>query len=73
MDEAEEVFDVVFPLGDRVTEGVQPSERPLNLSPSAIAAQLAFVLDAALAPAPVGAINLMPYSSASCVSSPSKL
>ena len=58
MDEAEEVFDVVFPAGDKAAKGVQPSEQPLNLPPSAIAAQLAAVLGATLAPAPVGGDQL---------------
>ena len=44
MDEAEEVFDVVFPSCNESSEVVHPGKEPLNLPSFAIAAQLASIL-----------------------------
>ena len=53
VDEAEEVFDVVFPTGDESAEVVHPGEEPLHFPASAIAAQFASILGRAFATAPV--------------------
>ena len=44
MNEAEEVFNVVFPSGDEPTEVMQPREKSLHLPAMAVAAQLAPIL-----------------------------
>ena len=44
VEEAEEVFDVVFPSGDEAAEGVEPGEEAFDFPALAIAAQLAPVL-----------------------------
>ena len=44
MDEAEEVFDVVFPSSDQAAVVVHPGEEPLDFPSAAITAQRAFVL-----------------------------
>jgi hypothetical protein len=54
VDEAEEVFDVVFPSGHQTPEVMHPGEEPLHFPASAVAAQLATVLGNAFAPAPIG-------------------
>lgn len=53
MNEAEEVFDVVFPSGDESAEVVHPCEEAFYLPAPAIAAQFAAVLGIAFAPPPV--------------------
>jgi hypothetical protein len=57
VDEAEEVFDVVFPSSDESTEVVHPCEEPLHFPPSAVSAQFARILTFA-AVAPVGRDHL---------------
>src|SRR5664280_1239823 len=51
VNEAEEVFDVVFPAGYEAAEIVQPGEEPLHLPASFVAPQLASVLGFAAPPA----------------------
>jgi len=58
VNEAEEVFDVIFPSSDEAAEVVHPGEEPLHLPSSAIAAQLSSVLGFAFAPAPIGCNQL---------------
>ena len=53
MDEAEEVFDVVFPSGDEPAEVLHPCEEPFHFPSSAISAQFASVLSFLPATAPV--------------------
>jgi hypothetical protein len=53
VDEAEEVFDVVFPSSDEAAEVVHPGKQPLHFPASSIAAQLASILTP-VAVAPVG-------------------
>ena len=53
MDEAEEVFDVVFPSGDEQAEVLHPCEEPFHFPSSAISAQFASVLSFLPATAPV--------------------
>ena len=48
MDEAEEVFDVVFPSGNESSEVVHPGKEPLYFPSIAIAAQLAAILGSVL-------------------------
>jgi len=48
MDEAEEVFDVVFPSSNESSEVVHPCKEPLYFPSSAIAAQLAAILGSVL-------------------------
>lgn len=57
VDEAEEVFDVVFPSSDESAEVVHPREEPLHFPAFAVAAQLTRVL-AFAAVAPVGRDHL---------------
>ena len=54
MDEAEEVFDVVFPSGNEAAEVVHPGKEPFHFPAPAIATQLTPVLGTAL---PVGAVG----------------
>ena len=54
VDEAEEVFDVVFPSGDEAAEVVHPGKQPFHFPAVAIAAQLSSVLCFASAATPVG-------------------
>jgi hypothetical protein len=58
VDEAEEVFDVVFPTGDEASEVMHPGEQPFHFPASAVAAQLASILGSAFASAPVGGDQL---------------
>lgn len=44
VDEAEEVFDVIFPAGDESSEGVHPGEEPLDFPAAAIASQRSSIL-----------------------------
>lgn len=53
MDEAEEVFDVVFPSGNEAAEIVHPGKQPFHFPAFAIAAQLSSVLCFASAATPV--------------------
>lgn len=57
VDEAKEVFDVVFPSSDQSTEIVHPREEPLHFPASAVAAQFAGILTPA-AVTPVGRDHL---------------
>jgi hypothetical protein len=50
VDEAEEVFDVIFPSGDEAAKVVHPGEEPFHFPAPAIAAQLSAVLRLASAP-----------------------
>ena len=54
VDEAEEVFDVVFPSSDEAAEGVHPGKEPLHLPSSSVAAQFSTVLGDAFAPTSIG-------------------
>lgn len=54
VEEAEEVFDVVFPSGDESAVVVHPCKEPLHFPSSAIAAQLTSILGFAFSPAPIG-------------------
>ena len=54
MDEAEEVFDVVFPSGDESAEVVHPGEEPFHFPSPAIASQFASILSFLSAASPVG-------------------
>jgi hypothetical protein len=54
VDEAEEVFYMVFPAGNDAAEAVHPGEQPFHLPSPAVAAQRASVLSAAFSSAPVG-------------------
>jgi len=54
VDEAEEVFDVVFPAGDQAAAVVHPGKEPLYFPAAAIATQRAAVLRFAAAFAAVG-------------------
>lgn len=57
MDEAEEVFNVVFPSSDEPAEVVHPCEESLHFPASAVTAQLTGILTPA-AVAPVGRDHL---------------
>jgi hypothetical protein len=54
MDEAEEVFDVVFPSGKESAEVLHPCEEPFHFSSLAISPELASILSVLSATAPVG-------------------
>lgn len=54
MDEAEDVFDVVFPSSDESAEIVHPGEQPFHFPSPAITAQLASIPSLLSATAPVG-------------------
>jgi hypothetical protein len=58
LDEAEEVFDVIFPSSDEAAEGMHPGKEPFDLPSSSISAQRAPVLGLALSLAPVGSDHL---------------
>ena len=58
VDEAEEVFDVILPSGDKAAEAVHPREEPLHLPAFSISAQFAPILSSAFAPTPVGRDHL---------------
>ena len=53
MDEAERVFDVVFPAGNESSEVVHPGKEPLHFPSFAIAAQLAAILGSVFSSASV--------------------
>jgi hypothetical protein len=54
VNEAEDVFNVVFPSGNESAEVVHPGEQPFHFPSSAIASQLASILGLLSATAPVG-------------------
>lgn len=54
VDEAEEVLDVVLPLGDESPEVMHPGKEPLDVPSPAIAAGLASILSSAFAATPIG-------------------
>jgi hypothetical protein len=54
LNEAEEVFDVVFPSSDEPSEVVHPRKEPLDVPSPAIAPQLASILGLLSATSPVG-------------------
>jgi hypothetical protein len=58
LNEAEEVFNMVLPVGDEATEGMHPGKEPLDFPSSAISAQRATVLGFAFPLAPVGCDHL---------------
>ena len=58
MDEAEEVFDVVFPSGDQTAVVLHPGKEPFDFPSAAITAQRASILGLALAVGPVGRDHL---------------
>jgi len=72
MNEAEEVFDVVFPSRGESAEVLHPCEEPFHFPSSAISPELASVLSLLSAAAPVRAIISMLYSVASFWSSGSE-
>lgn len=54
MDEAEEVFDVVFPSGNESSEVLHPGEEPFHLPSPSISPQLTSILSLLSATAPIG-------------------
>jgi len=54
VDEAEEVFDVIFPSRHESAEVVHPGKKPLHLPAFSIAAELAAILSSAFSPASIG-------------------
>jgi len=58
MDEAKEVFDVVFPSGDQAAVVVHPGEEPLDFPASAVSSKRAFVLRYLLAVGAMGSNHL---------------
>jgi len=58
LNEAEEIFDVIFPASDEATEGMHPGKEPFDLPSSSISTQWAAVLSLASPLAPVGRDHL---------------
>src|SRR5271163_226829 len=54
LNEAEEVFDMVLPSGDKAAEVMHPGKQPFHLPSSAIAAQGTSILGVESSPSPVG-------------------
>jgi hypothetical protein len=54
MDEAEEIFDVIFPSGDESAEVLHPCKEPFHFPSPAISPQFTSILSFLSASAPVG-------------------